>query len=167
MRYGSPAPLRSFHAVDDFQNGHASLSRWLHQRALANETSRASRTFVVCVDQAVVGYYALAAGSVLPAELPGSLRRNMPSPVPAIILARLAVDSRHQGVGLGKGLLRDAVARSLSAAKSIGARVLVCHAVDGAAVDFYRQFGFNPSPTSQMTLLLDLAQASRKIAAGL
>jgi GNAT superfamily N-acetyltransferase len=163
VRYGPPEPLRSAHVTADFRNGHASLVEWLQRRALSNEDKRASRTFVVCVGRAVVGYYALAAGSISPTDLPGSFRRNMPSPIPAIILARLAVDSHHQGRGLGKDLLRDAVARSLFIADSIGARVLLCHAVDIEARRFYLSCGFVPCITHQLTVMLDLGQAAKRL----
>lgn len=163
MRYGRPEPLRSAHVTADFQNGHASLAQWLQRRALLNEDKRASRTFVVCIDQVVVAYYALAAGSILTTAVPGSIRRNMPNPVPAIILGRLAVDSRHQGLGLGKDLLRDAVARSLLIAHSIGARVLLCHAVDAQARHFYLSCGFLPSITDELTVMLDLGQAAPRL----
>lgn len=165
MKPGSPEPLRSFHEVDDFQNHHASLVEWLQSRAVSNEDSHASRTFVVCVDRKVVGYYALAAGAILPAGLPGSLRRNMPSPIPAIILARMAVDARYQGLGLGKDLLRDAIARCLLTAGSIGARVLLSHAVDLRARDFYLASGFMASTTDELTVLMDLAQAAKRLSA--
>lgn len=164
MKPGSPEPLRSFHAVDDFQNHHASLVEWLQSRALSNEDAQASRTFVVCVDRNVVGYYALAAGAILPTAVPGILRRNMPSPIPAIILARMAVDTRYQGLGLGKDLLRDAIARCLLTAGSIGARVLLSHAVDLRARDFYLASGFMPSTTDELTVLLDLVQAAKRLA---
>ncbi len=160
MAWRAPEPLTQAHQVDTFENPHASLVDWLRRRALGNEASRASRTFVVCHERTVAGYYALAAGAIEPEGVQGGLRRNMPRPVPAIVLGRLAVDTRYQGRGLGTDLLRDAVMRSLVASREIGARVLICHAIDGAARGFYLARGFNPSPLGERTVLLDLKRAA-------
>lgn len=160
MSWRGPEALTPAHRVDQFENRHASLVEWLQRRAMGNEEARASRTFVVCHASRVVGYYALAAGAVEAADLQGRLRRNLPRPLPAIVLGRLAMDTRYQGKGLGSDLLRDAVMRSLVAGRVIGARVLFCHALDAAARDFYLARGFVPSPTDERTVLLDLNRAA-------
>lgn len=155
-----PEPLSADHDVSDFRNRHADLVQWLGQRALANEQARASRTFVLQFDGRVVGYYALAAGAIETAHATGPVRRNMPSPIPAIVLARLAVDDRHQGRGIGADLLSDALRRCLQAGATIGARVLLCHAVDADACGFYLRHGFVRSPVHALTLMMDLRQAA-------
>lgn len=107
-----------------FTSGVEPLDDWLKRHALHNEVEGGFRTFVVCEGRRVVGYYSLAAGSVLPAVTTGRVRRNMPNPVPIVLLGRLAIDRAWQGRGLGGDLLRDAVLRVLSAGENRGARDL-------------------------------------------
>jgi GNAT superfamily N-acetyltransferase len=159
MPYTRPEPLTSAHVLDGFQCQHASLSDWLVKRALANQNNLASKTFVVTDGERVVGYYALASGSVALESAPGAIRRNMPAPVPAIVLGRLAVDERHQGQSLGRGLLRDATLRAIGAAETVAARVLLCHAIDEAAKAFYIGNGFLASPVDPLMVMLDLKKA--------
>lgn len=159
----APAALAAEHDTSRFECGHPSLSDWLKRRASANQASGASRTFVVCDGDVVVGYYSLAAASIEHADVPAVLRRNMPDPIPALLLARLAVDSRYQGRGLGADLLHDAVLRSLNVAQSIGARAMLCHAIDEPAQHFYLRHGFRESPTQPLMALLDLAKAGRML----
>jgi GNAT superfamily N-acetyltransferase len=104
-----------------------------------------------------MAYYAIASGVVTCNEATGRLRRNMPDPIPVVVLGRLAVDRRHQGQGLGRALVADALRRSLAARRLIGARALLVHAIDGQAAAFYRSLGFRPSPLSASTLLLQLS----------
>lgn len=158
MALAAPVPITAAHRLDDFRNQHPDLVDWLQRRALANDSARASRTFVLADGKGLVGYYALAAGAVFPAPAPGSLRRNMPAPIPAIVLGRLAVDLRWQGRGLGADLLSDAVRRSLLASCEIGARAMVCHAIDAAAMRFYQHHGFRRSPGDERLMLLGLAR---------
>ncbi len=154
---GAPAPLTEAHATSAFICRHASLSTWLGKRALANAASGASRTYVVCDGQRrVVGFYALAAGSVASAVAPGRLRRNMPDPLPVIVLGRLAVHTDWSGRGIGSGLLKDAVLRSIQAAGLIGVRALLCHAIDDEAKAFYLKHGFTESPMDPLTVLVGL-----------
>lgn len=155
-----PEPLTPAHDAADFRNQHDDLVRWLRERALQNEQARASRTLVAATEGRIVGFFALAAGAIECADAPGSIRRNMPAPIPAIVLARLAVDERHQGRGLGSTLLSHALRRSLHAGSLIGARVLLCHAADETARLFYLRHGFVASPTHALTLMLDLRQAA-------
>lgn len=158
----APAPLADYHQLDAFNSGVATLDDWLKRRARANQASRASRTFVVCEDNRVVAYYALASGAVSAAEAPGKFRRNMPNPIPVAVLARLAVDHRYQGRGLGRGLFRDGALRVLNAAEAIGIRGIMVHAISDEARAFYLALGFDPSPFEPMTLMVrlsDLASA--------
>lgn len=151
-----PIPLTENHRLHDFDCGQPSLNDWLQRRALPNQQSGASRSFVACDDANVVGYYALASGAVVPAITSGKFRRNMPDPIPVVILARLAVAQSYQGSGLGRGLFRDASLRVLQAADSIGIRGMVTHALTEEARNFYLRLGFDPSPLEPMTLLITL-----------
>ena len=104
----------------------------------------------------MVGYYTMAASAVSVDAAPGQVRRNMPDPVPVILLGRLAVDRHHQGASLRASLLQDAVLRAVGAADLVGVRALLVHAIDDAAVAFYRHFGFVPSPIDDRTLFLTI-----------
>lgn len=156
-----PEHLTDAHDVSQFDSGVPALDEWLKKRALQNELSGASRTYVVCQGPVVVGYYALATGAVAQQHATGRVRRNMPDPVPAMILARLAVDRNQQGKGLGVGLLRDAVVRTLQAAAIGGIRALLVHAISEDAKRFYERYGFVASPLDVMTLMISLADAER------
>lgn len=153
----APQLLSEMHLINGFDCGIASLNEWLVKNALKNQHSNASRTFVVCnQEQIVLGYYCLAAGSLTHEEAIGSIRRNMPSPIPVIVLGRLAVDCRAQGQELGKSLLRDAVLRSQNISQQLGARVLLVHAISEEAKQFYLKYGFKPSELSPYTLMRKL-----------
>jgi GNAT superfamily N-acetyltransferase len=118
----APEPLADQHDFGDFDCGEISLDNWLKRRARANQVSGASRTYVVCENNRVAGYYALASGVVTVDSAPGRFRRNMPDPIPVAILARLAVDHDWQGRGIGRALFRDAARRVSQAADVIGIR---------------------------------------------
>ena len=153
----SPQPLSAEHRLEDFACGETSLDDWLRRRALINQTTGASRTFVVTDESGqVLAYYALAAGAVSHQESPGTIRRNMPDPVPVMVLARLAVDQRLQGQQVGGALLKDALQRAVSVAQNIGVRALLVHALNDRARQFYAHYGFVPSPANPMTLMLPL-----------
>ena len=155
-----PEPLGAQHQLGGFDCGNAALNQWLQQRALANERQGVSRTVVLCPDEgnAMIAYACLSAGAIVLAELPGALRRNMPDPLPVVVLGRLAVDRRQQGQGLGRALVADALRRSLAARRLIGARALLVHAIDEQAAAFYRSLGFRPSPLNVSTLMLQLSE---------
>lgn len=153
----SPQPLSAEHRLEDFACGETSLDDWLRRRALINQTTGASRTFVVTDESGqVLAYYALAAGAVSHQESPGTIRRNMPDPVPVMVLARLAVDQRLQGQQVGGALLKDALHRAISVAQNIGVRAMLVHALNDRARQFYAYYGFVPSPANPMTLMLPL-----------
>jgi predicted N-acetyltransferase YhbS len=152
-----PEPLNPGHDIAGFDCGAASLNAWLERRAGANQVSGASRTFVVCEDGKVVGYYALASSAVASAGAPGRFRRNMPDPVPVVILGRLAVAASHHGQGIGRALFQDAALRVIAAADAIGIRGMVVHALSEQARDFYLRLGLDESPLDSMTLMATVA----------
>jgi predicted N-acetyltransferase YhbS len=157
MKLNAPQPLSADHQLKTVNCGDTSLDEWLKRRAILNQTNGASRTFVVVdKNQLVMGYYALAAGAVHHQDATRSIRQNMPDPIPVMVLARLAVDIRTQGMQLGAGLLRDAVDRSLAVAKNTGVRALLVHALHERAKQFYLYFGFQASPVHPLTLMLRL-----------
>src|SRR5688500_834720 len=121
----APVPLTAFHNLAAFDCGAPSLNEWLTRQALKNEASGASRTYVVCRNDTVVGYYCLAAGAVVRTDAPKPMQRNMPDPIPVMVLGRLAVDLANQDQGIGKALLRDAILRVLRAAEIVGIRAIL------------------------------------------
>lgn len=159
LRLSAPQPLAAAHLLDEFACGETSLDEWLRRRALANQLSGASRTFVVA-DQAgrVYGYCAMAAGAVSHQTATGSVRRNMPDPVPVMVLARLATDHRAQGIKLGAALLQDAVNRAVTVSQNAGVRALLVQALNERAKQFYVHYGFQESPQHPMTLMLRIRQ---------
>lgn len=157
-QWTAPAPLTAAHHVADFESGEATLDHWLKTRALRNEGRGASRTYVVCADNQVVAYYCLATGSVASELAPGRIRRNMPDPIPVMVLGRLAVDLAWQRHGLGKALLRDAILRTIQVSELVGVKALLVHALSDPAVRFYEAHGFHPSPTHPRTLFLSLSE---------
>ena len=150
----APEPLTLDHDIAGFDCGVASLNHWLERRAMANQISGASRTFVACEDRKVVGYYALASSAVAPAAALGRFRRNMPDPVPVVVLGRLAVATSHHGQGLGRDLFQDAALRVIHAADAIGIRGMVVHALSEEARAFYTCLGPDESPLDPMTLMV-------------
>jgi len=155
-----PEPLADQHEFTEFASGEASLDDWLKRRARANQVSGASRSFVVCEGSAggrVIAYYALASGVVAVDAAPGRFRRNMPNPIPVVVLGRLAVDRAWQGRGIGRALVRDAAMRVAHAAEAIGIRGILVHAISEEAKAFYLGLGFDASPLEPMTLMVTLA----------
>lgn len=157
--YSAPRPIGAHDVVAEFDGGQPSLDEYLRRRALANHAEGASRCFVTCRDGRVVGFYALASAAVQRAGAPGRVRRNMPDPVPVILLSRLAIDRKEQGRGLGAALLRDAITRAVAAAEIIGVRALLVHALHEQARAFYAHFDFESSPTDPLHLLLLIKDA--------
>lgn len=159
----APEKLSAEHDLAAFDSGEAALDDWLRRRAAQNESSGASRTYVICSGNRVVGYYSLAVGAAAHDKAAGRIKRNMPDPIPVMILGRLAVDRTFQGKGLGTGLLKDAVLRTLQAASIAGIRALLVHAVSDAAKRFYEAYGFIASPVDPMTVMITLVEAERII----
>ncbi len=157
LHLNAPRPLAATYVLDEFACGEPSLDDWLKRRAMANQLSGASRTFVVAdQDSRVFGYYAMAAGAVSHQAATSGVRRNMPDPIPVMVLARLAVDHRAQGIKLGASLLQDAVGRAVTVAQNAGVRALLVHALHDRAKQFYQHYGFKESPIHPMTLMLRL-----------
>ena len=160
LQLSAPEPLSSAHRLDEFECGEFVLDEWLKRRAQTNQSSGGSRTFVVVdQDNRVCAYYAMAAGAVSHQMATRSVRRNMPDPVPVMILARLAVDLRAQGIHLGPSLLQDAVNRAIAVSKNTGVRALLVHALHDRAKQFYEHYGFQASSIHPMTLMLRLSHA--------
>lgn len=154
-QFSRPRPLEATDATAQFRCGEDSLDEYLRGRAWKNHTGGAARCFVSLdtIDR-IAGYYTLSAGSVAHTVAPGPVKRNMPDPIPVLLMGRLAVDQKHQGCHLGANLLHDAVARTASAAESTGIRALLVHALSDAARDFYLRYDFRPSPNEPRTLML-------------
>jgi GNAT superfamily N-acetyltransferase len=163
---GAPEHLTAAHDLTGFDSGVPALDDWLKRRALANEEAGGSRTYVVCAADRVVGYFALATGGVDQEVATGRVRRNMPDPVPVVVLARLAVDQAYQGHGIGVGLLRDAIIRVVHAAKLAGIRAILVHAISEEAKQFYVRNGFVASAIDPMTLMITVADAARALGRG-
>lgn len=161
MNLRAPESLSPDHQVNSFTCGEPVLDEWLKRRALGNQTSGASRTFVVATgEREVMGYYALAAGAVAHHDATRSIRQNMPDTVPVMVLARLAVDMRAQGMKLGAALLQDALHRCVLVSQHTGVRAMLVHALNDRARAFYDRYGFRGSPVHPMTLMLRLSQSS-------
>ncbi|HEX8640084.1 MAG TPA: GNAT family N-acetyltransferase [Allosphingosinicella sp.] len=165
--YTPPEPINGDHRLDVFDCGKAPLNDFVRRRALKNE-GRASRTYVVNATigehaGSVIAYYTLAAGAVALDALPKKLSRNMPNPIPAMVLGRMAVDRNHKGKGLGRAMLQEAMRRVMIAAREVGARALIVHAIDDEAVTFYTQYGFQVFPTGSRTLFLPIDTIARSL----
>ncbi|HQR80941.1 MAG TPA: GNAT family N-acetyltransferase [Actinomycetota bacterium] len=165
MNPQQPRPIEATDNTADFASGEESLDRYLADRALTNHLADLGRCYV-CVDAEtgkVLGYYTLSAVAVEHSELPGKVRRNAPNPVPAVLMGRLAIDTKAQGSGLGRFLVRDAILSTLAAADRIGVRILLVHALHEQAATFYEKLGFNRSPTDPLHLYLLLADARKSL----
>lgn len=159
MRLSLRAPqlLAESHRTESFSSGESVLDEWLKRRALNNQQSGASRTFVVADDDGeVFGFYALAAGAVTHQLASAAIRRNMPDPLPVLVLGRLAVDLRAQGINLGGALLQDALKRASIVAENTGVRAVLVHALHDKARAFYKHYGFVSSPIDPLTLMVRL-----------
>ena len=158
--FDNPVLLTEAHDSTAFESGEPALDDWLRQRAWANLQLAASRTYVVCPtgSSTIIGYAALSIGQILAHEVTGSMRRNMPRHIPAVVLGRLAIDRTWQGKGLGRALLAAVVRRALLAAEAVSARLVIVHAISPAAEAFYVQHGFTRLPVETPTLALDLVK---------
>ncbi len=162
-RITKPKTLNSAHEIGLFDCGVVSLNEWLIKRALKNQEVGASRTFVCCENQRVIGYYALATGSVERLVVPKKMSRNMPEPIPVVILGRLAVDTNFQGKRIGSHLLKDAILRTLNVSQIVGVSSILVHAISEQAKKFYLQYGFTESPLDPMILFLSIKQAENHL----
>jgi GNAT superfamily N-acetyltransferase len=153
----APEPITIEHDTAAFDSGETTLDEWLRKRALRNSGSGASRCFVICQGRTVIGYYSLSSGAVAHEVAPKAMRRNMPDPLPAMLLGRLAVHRRYHNQGLGSALLRDAMLRTLSISQETGIAFLFVHALNDQAKQFYLSRGFVQSPLQPMTLMMTVA----------
>lgn len=167
-KFTATVPLdRGLHSVDTFECGEEALDRWLRSYASQNQRRDAARTFVTTDQHGnVVGYYTLVAAQVEHEQASASVRRGLSKhfPIPVALIARLAVATAHQGAGLGRSLLLDALQRVLRASEELAIRAATVDALDDNAVAFYRRFGFEPSPLAPDTLMLSLQTVQRVIA---
>ena len=162
MAWSAPEPLGPHHRLEGFDCGNPSLNDWLLRHARQAQSSGSARTFVVTDDGRVAGYFSLTVGQVDTLEAPERLRKGMGLyPIPVVILARLAVDERDRGRGLGVGMLKDAIRRTFVVAEQAGIRALLTQPIDEDASRFYRRFGFEASPLREQQLLLLLKDARR------
>lgn len=157
MIFSAPEALNDRHYLDQFDCGVPALDDWLRRRARQNQSGGASRTFVINSEHGVIGYYALASSCVAQSIASGRIKRNMPDPIPVVVLGRLAVDRSQHGRGLGRGMFVDAALRVLNAANEIGIRGILVHAISEEAKKFYLALGFEPSPIEPMTLMVTLS----------
>jgi GNAT superfamily N-acetyltransferase len=161
MNLHAPESLSPDHQVSSFACGESTLDDWLKRRALGNQASGASRTFVVTTaEREVMGYYALAAGVVAHEDATRSIRQNMPDPIPVMVLARLAVATRAQDIKLGAALLQDALQRCVLVSQNTGVRAMLVHALNDRARRFYEYYGFEASPAHPMKLMLRIKHSS-------
>jgi len=158
VKLTAPELMAEHHDPAAFASGDASLDVWLQRCAMKNQKTGASRTFVVC-DAAgrVQAYYALASSVLAVSEATGKFKRNMPDPIPVVVLGRLAVDLGLQGQGIGRALVRDAALRVVQSAHLIGIRGMLIHAISTDAKNFYERLGFDVSPMDAMMLMATLA----------
>jgi GNAT superfamily N-acetyltransferase len=164
MSLSAPLPLDVSHRLDAFDCGKPTLTTWLPHHARQAQSSGSARTFVVCDQDRVAGYYSLTVGQIDTLEAPERIRRGMGQyPIPLVILARLAVDLDYQQRGLGFSLLQDAIRRTVAVAEHAGIRALLTHPIDAEADAFYRRFGFEPTPLQDRQLILLLKDARRYV----
>jgi GNAT superfamily N-acetyltransferase len=157
---------RKTHRVDQFSCGEAPLDRWLIAYAGQNQRRDAARTFVTTEpDGKVAGYYTLVAAQVEHEQATPSVRQGLSRhfPIPVALMARLAVTAQHQGAGLGRSLLLDALQRVLRGSDQLAIRAVTVDALNDRAASFYRRFGFEPSPLPPCTLMVSLELVRRTL----
>lgn len=160
MTLSGPAPLSTAHRLDSFDCGKVALNDWLVRHARQAQASGSAKTFVIAFGDDVIAYFSLTVGQIDSLDAPARIRKGMGHyPIPVVLLARLAVSTSHQGQGIGVGLLQDAIRRTLVIAEQAGIRAMLTHPIDQQAADFYRRFGFEPSPLRDDQLLLLLKDA--------
>jgi GNAT superfamily N-acetyltransferase len=147
--------LARHHAIDDFNCGQEALNRFLIRFALTSQQSNASQTYVGLADNIVIGFYTLVVSEVSYDDAPERLKKGLAHhPVPLMLLARLAVSQICKGKGIGAGLLKDAMCRTIQVADIVGIRAFAAHAKDDEARSFYQHFGFIASPTDPLHLFI-------------
>ena len=165
MGITAPILLASDHQLGSFQCGVEELDHWLNKQAFKSQTKGTARVYVVndTTTRQVVGYYAIAMGSVSRAQAFGSLRRNSPDPIPMVILARLGVDNSYRSRGIGAGLLKDCILRSIQAMNAVGGAGILVHAINESAQKFYKKFGFKESTFDPMVLMARICDIEKTL----
>ena len=158
VKYSPPQRISSEHILENFDCGEASLNDWLKKRAVKNDLGDASRTYVVCCDNTVVAYYSLHLGCIQHSEAVRKIKRNMPDPIPAIVLGRLAVDELHQGKGLARALIKDMFLRAIQVSDLAGTKAVLVKALNDKVTDFYQSFGFVQSKTDSLLLMKAISE---------
>ena len=162
MAISKPEVLHDKHLLEQFDCGNPSLNEWLLRHARQAQSSGSAKTFVISDDNIVIGYFSLTVGQVETYEAPERIRRGMGQyPIPVVILAHLAVSINHQGLGIGVGMLQDAIRRTLMISEQVGIRALLTHPIDDRASKFYERFGFVSSPVREKQLVLLLKDARK------
>lgn len=159
----APQPLKERHDTSKFDCGISSLNEWIKKRALKNEALGASRTYVICCKNVIIGYYSLSVGSVEPERVPSSLKRNMPKSIPIMLLGRLAVDKNYHSQKLGSSLLRDALLRTLQVSQDVGIKAMMVEAISNDAKNFYKKFGFRNSPIEERLLFITMEEVKHSL----
>jgi GNAT superfamily N-acetyltransferase len=156
--FDAPVLINTKHTFENFESGEPLLDEWLKKRAISNLNLGASRTYVICPkgSQVVIGFFSLNMGQMLASETLGSMRRNMPTHIPAVVLGRLAIDKNWQGQGLGRALIFEAMRRALRASEEVAARLLIVHAISLTAENFYKHHGFTCLPVDAPILAIDI-----------
>lgn len=158
INYSSPQRIKPEDKIDDFDCQESSLNNWLKKRALKNDLEDASRTYVVCCGDRVVAYYSLHLGCIKHSEALGKIKRNLPDPIPAIVLGRLAVDINHQKQGIARALIKDMFLRSLQVADLAGTKAVLVKSLNEKVLSFYQSFGFIQSKTDPLLLMKAISE---------
>jgi GNAT superfamily N-acetyltransferase len=153
-----PVLLNEGHDISAFDCGDQHLNEWLRQRAHGNQRSGASRTYVASEGGRVVAFYSLVTATLLHSQATGAVRRNMPQPIPALLIGRFALDRGIQGQGAGRALLSDALRRCQKVSGDAGVRAVIVEALNELAASFYRHCGFTPSPADPLLLMITIAE---------
>jgi len=156
LDFTPPAPITADQELANFDCDESFLNQWLKKRAFKNHASGASRCFVLCAGADVIGYYSLSAGAISHEAASKTMQRNMPNPLPVLLLGRLAVDKRYHNQGIGQALLRDAMLRAVNVASDAGVFALLVHTLSDQTKQFYLSRGFVESPLQPMTLLMTI-----------
>ncbi len=158
IKYSPPKRISKEDLIENFDCGETTLNDWLKKRALKNDLGDASRTYVVCSENLVVAFYSLHLGSIKHSDAVRKIKRNMPDPIPAIVLGRLAVDVNHQGKGLARALIKDMFLRAIQVADLAGTKAVLVKALNDRVAAFYKSFGFVQSKTAPLLLMKAIAE---------
>ena len=153
-KFRAPEPLSAEHDISEFNCGEQRMNEWFTKHALRNQNNGASNTFVVCLQDRVVAFYCLVCTAIAHDEVSKAMQRNMPDPIPCVLMGRLAVDQEHQKKGLSRLLLKDAFKRAVIASESVGFYALIVDAKNDSLLPFYEKLGFKSLSSSPQNLKL-------------